>query len=82
MQLSLSSVPPQIVSFTVLDWALVAALLWSTVMAFVHGLLREVCSLVGLVAGVLLASWYFPSLRRGSSHGFPPPPLRIRSRSF
>ena len=55
-----SSASSQIASFTVLDWALVATLTWSTVLAFVHGLLREVCSLVGLLAGIVLAGWYYP----------------------
>ena len=46
--------------FSAFDWLLLAILVWSTTLALVRGLLREICSLVGLVAGVLLASWYYP----------------------
>jgi len=42
-------------TLTPLDWVIVAVLGLSTVLAFVHGLLVEVCSLVGLVAGLLVA---------------------------
>lgn len=46
-------------SFTAFDWLLILILAWSTVLALVRGLIRELCSLAGLVAGVLLASWYY-----------------------
>ena len=49
------------------DWFLVAIVLYSTVVAFVHGFFREIFSLVGLVAGILLASWKL-SLARRSAH--------------
>jgi membrane protein required for colicin V production len=42
------------------DWFLVGVLAYSTIMAFVRGFFRESFSLVGLIAGVLLASWYYP----------------------
>lgn len=45
--------------WTWLDWAIAAVLALSIALAFVHGLLVEVCSLVGLVAGVLLAGRYY-----------------------
>ena len=43
-----------------LDWVLIALLLYSTVAAFLRGIFREVFSLVGLVAGILFASWNYP----------------------
>lgn len=42
------------------DWFLIAVVVYSTVIAFVHGFFREVFSLVGLIAGILLASWNYP----------------------
>ena len=44
---------------TAFDWILAALLLISTVMAFVRGVIREIFSLVGWLAGLLLASWYY-----------------------
>jgi membrane protein required for colicin V production len=44
------------------DWFLIAILAWSTIMAFIRGLLLELFALGGLVAGVLLASWNYPVL--------------------
>ncbi|WP_263385407.1 CvpA family protein [Granulicella arctica] len=49
-------------SLTVFDWVLVALLVYSTVRAFLRGFLREIFSLVGLVAGILLASWNYNTL--------------------
>jgi membrane protein required for colicin V production len=46
--------------FNLFDWLLVAILVYSTVAAFLRGFFREVFSLVGLVAGILLASWNYP----------------------
>lgn len=51
-------------SLTAVDWLLVLVLAWSTVLALVRGLIRELCSLAGLVAGVLLASWYYGPVAR------------------
>jgi membrane protein required for colicin V production len=52
-------------SLNLFDWFLVAVLVYSTVAAFLRGFFREVFSLVGLVAGVLLASWnYYPLAER------------------
>ncbi len=41
---------------------LIAILAYSTLAAFFRGFFREVFSLVGLVAGMLLASWNYPTL--------------------
>jgi membrane protein required for colicin V production len=41
------------------DWILVAILLWSTVIAFLRGILIELFSLAGLIAGILIASWNY-----------------------
>jgi membrane protein required for colicin V production len=45
-----------------LDWFLIAILACSTVLAFTRGLLQEIFSLGGLIAGILLASWNYHSL--------------------
>ena len=42
------------------DWLLIVLLVYSTVAAFMRGLFRELFTLVGLVAGILLASWNYP----------------------
>jgi membrane protein required for colicin V production len=44
------------------DWLLLAVLAYSTVQAFLRGLVRELFSLIGLAAGVLLASWNYGRL--------------------
>jgi membrane protein required for colicin V production len=41
------------------DWFLLAILAYSTIMAFVRGIILELFSLGGLIAGVLLASWNY-----------------------
>jgi membrane protein required for colicin V production len=46
-------------TLTPLDWTILTVLVISTVMAFIHGFLIEVCALVGLVAGVFLAGHYY-----------------------
>ena len=46
-------------SLNLFDWFLIAILVWSTVVAFIRGLLLELFSLGGLVAGILLASWNY-----------------------
>ena len=55
-------------SLTVFDWVLVALLVYSTVRAFLRGFLREIFSLVGLIAGILLASWNYVNLARSLHH--------------
>ncbi|HWZ50080.1 MAG TPA: CvpA family protein [Granulicella sp.] len=44
------------------DWMLVAVLVYSTVAAFLRGFFREIFSLAGLVAGILLAGWNYPAV--------------------
>lgn len=39
------------------DWFLIATLAYSTIMAFLRGIILELFSLGGLVAGILIASW-------------------------
>ena len=41
------------------DWFLVAVLAYSTIMAFVRGILLELFALGGLIAGILLACWNY-----------------------
>jgi membrane protein required for colicin V production len=43
------------------DWSLIAVLACSTILAFMRGLLLEIFSLGGLIAGILLASWNYRS---------------------
>lgn len=50
------------------DWFLIAILAWSTIMAFLRGLLLELFALGGLVAGVLLASWNYPAVAAVLGH--------------
>jgi membrane protein required for colicin V production len=44
------------------DWFLIAILAWSTIVAFLRGLLLELFSLGGLIAGILLAAWNYRAL--------------------
>ncbi len=44
------------------DWLLIAVVGYSTIMAFIRGLLRELFGIGGLVVGILLASWKYSSL--------------------
>jgi membrane protein required for colicin V production len=44
------------------DWFLIAILAWSTIVAFMRGLLLELFSLGGLIAGILLAAWNYHRL--------------------
>jgi len=41
------------------DWFLVAMLAYSTIMAFLRGIILELFSLGGLIAGILFASWNY-----------------------
>jgi membrane protein required for colicin V production len=41
------------------DWFLIAVLAYSTIMAFMRGIILESFSLGGLIAGILLASWNY-----------------------
>ncbi len=44
---------------TPFDWLLAAIVVWSTVVAFVRGIIVELFSLGGLIAGILIASWNY-----------------------
>ncbi len=44
------------------DWFLIAVLAYSTIVAFMRGILLEFFSLAGLFAGILLASWNYHSV--------------------
>ena len=46
-------------TLTPLDWTILTVLIISTVVAFIHGFLVEVCALIGLVAGIILAGHYY-----------------------
>jgi membrane protein required for colicin V production len=41
------------------DWFLVAILVYSTIMAFVRGIILELFTIGGLIAGILFASWNY-----------------------
>ena len=44
---------------TPFDWVLAAIVVYSTVLAFVRGIVRELFALGGLIGGVLLAAWNY-----------------------
>lgn len=44
------------------DWFLIAIMAWSTILAFLRGLLLELFSLGGLIAGILVAAWNYRRL--------------------
>ena len=50
------------------DWFLIAVVACSTILAFMRGLLLELFSLGGLIAGILLASWNYRSFAPLLSH--------------
>jgi membrane protein required for colicin V production len=41
------------------DWFLIAILAYSTIMAFVRGIIIELFSIGGLIVGILIASWNY-----------------------
>jgi membrane protein required for colicin V production len=41
------------------DWFLLAILAWSIIMAFMRGIILELFSIGGLIAGILIASWNY-----------------------
>jgi membrane protein required for colicin V production len=49
-------------TLTPLDWAIITVMVLSTVLAFIHGFLVEVCAVIGLIAGILLAGRYYVQL--------------------
>jgi membrane protein required for colicin V production len=44
---------------SLLDWSLIAIIAYSTIVAFMRGIILELFSLGGLIAGILLASWNY-----------------------
>lgn len=54
--------PSQLAGLTGFDWLLIGVLAWSTIAAFMRGLIRVLFSLGGLVLGILLASWNYRTL--------------------
>ncbi len=44
------------------DWLLIAILAYSTITAFLRGIVLEIFSLLGLIAGILIASWSYQRL--------------------
>jgi membrane protein required for colicin V production len=50
------------------DWFLIAILAWSTIAAFIRGLVLELFALGGLIAGILLASWNYLTLAAVLEH--------------
>src|SRR5450756_1855173 len=46
-------------NLSLFDWILVVLLVWSTISAFLRGIIVEVCSLIGLVVGIVVAGWYY-----------------------
>ncbi len=53
------------------DWVLILILIGSTVSAFSRGIIRVLASIVGLIAGVLIASWNYVALARMLSQWIP-----------
>lgn len=49
-------------TFNAFDWLLLIVLLWSTVVAFMRGIIRVLFSFAGLIVGILLASWFYLNL--------------------
>ena len=46
-------------TFNPFDWFLLALLAYSTVVAFVHGILRELFFFGGLILGIVIAAWNY-----------------------
>jgi membrane protein required for colicin V production len=46
-------------NFNLFDWFLIAILAYSTIKAFLRGIILELFSLGGLIAGILIASWNY-----------------------
>ena len=51
-----------IVDFNLLDWIVLAIVLYSVVMSAMRGFVREVLGLITLVAAILLAAWLYRDL--------------------
>jgi membrane protein required for colicin V production len=44
------------------DWLLIAILIWSTVSAFLRGIVMVLFTFAGLIAGILIANWNYQHL--------------------
>ncbi len=53
------------------DWVLILILVGSTVSAFSRGIIRVLFSIVGLIAGILIASWNYVAVARTFSQWIP-----------
>jgi len=49
-------------SISLFDWLLILILAWSTITALLRGIILELFSLGGLIAGILIASWNYQRL--------------------
>ena len=43
----------------IFDWILLITLAWSTISAFLRGLILTLFSFIGLIAGLIIASWFY-----------------------
>lgn len=59
------------------DWSLIALLTYSTVMAFLRGIILELFTLAGLIAGILLASWNYGRIAMYLEHVMSPTAAQI-----
>jgi len=57
----------------VLDWIFLFLLALSAVMGFLRGLVRSLCSLAGIVIGIVLAGWYAQQLSVPLARWITPP---------
>jgi membrane protein required for colicin V production len=77
---------PAPAAFNVFDWLLLIILLWSTIAAFLRGILMELFTLGGLIVGILFASWNYqhlsPYLERLLAPVFGPSPATCNLLSF
>ena len=77
---------PAPAAFNAFDWLLLAILLWSTIAAFLRGIVMEIFSLGGLLTGILIASWNYqflsPLLGRLLTPVFGPSPATCNLLSF
>src|SRR2546422_11125929 len=48
-----------IFKFSLLDWLIVAVLVYSVAMSWFKGFIREVMALIAVILGVLLAAWFY-----------------------
>ena len=50
---------PPVTSFTAFDWFLIVVVVASTLAAFSKGFIRVLLSVLGVLVGLLVASWYY-----------------------